>query len=106
MARNSLVALSLSSLTSALVRQRSLAPRTMSLQGLQGRLFGSLPFSTGSSKQYENVLDFYLYGEDQPIGSTQDETKRLLAERDSSPEAKNKILAVLAQKQVNGRGSK
>lgn len=41
-------------------------------------------------------------GEDQPIGSTQDETKRFLAERDPS---EDKILAVLAEKQNNGRGT-
>jgi BirA family transcriptional regulator, biotin operon repressor / biotin---[acetyl-CoA-carboxylase] ligase len=61
------------------------------------------------ASDYDDVLDLHVVNE--PIGSTQDETKRLLAERhesstrESPSSAPQRMLAVLARQQENGRGT-
>ena len=72
------------------------------------KMFLSSPFSTttttnqGGENYHEENLRFLVL--DEPTESTQDEAKRLLAETDA--QNSKKLLAVLANQQTNGRGTK
>ncbi|CAB9503027.1 Bifunctional ligase/repressor BirA [Seminavis robusta] len=88
--------------TPTLTKNSSVAPMTTVSSSSNNN--ESSTCSSDPQSRYADILDFHVLQE--PIGSTQDETKRLLQERhNGNNNNSSRILAVLAKQQENGRGT-